>query len=134
MDCCRPRSAIVRSLACTTLLLPAAATSRSRSIGLPAVPRAMPLLLSTRATPSAPSICIAPLRAVVWSVMGSRFRGVGGGRSGESPSVGGVVGAVGDRLPIHDVVGRRETDPGIVDGGPSCATWVAAGADAVCGG
>src|SRR3954452_25543862 len=75
MDCCRPRSAIVRSLACTTLLLPAAATSRSRSIGLPAVPSAMPLLLSTRATPSAPSICMASLRAVEWSFMGGSLSG-----------------------------------------------------------
>jgi hypothetical protein len=69
---------MVRSLAWTTVLLPAAATSRSRSIGLPAVPRAIPLPLSTRATPSAPSISIAPLRAVLWSVMVFSLSGRGG--------------------------------------------------------
>lgn len=69
-------------------------------MGLPAVPSAMPLVLSTSATPSAPSICIASLRAVVWSFMGGspsgemgcwpapglRFRG-DGGRGGLSPRV-----------------------------------------------
>ena len=88
MDCWRPRSAIVRSLACTTLLLPAAAMSRSRSIGLPAVPSAIPLLLSTRATPSAPSISIADLSAVVWLDMSFSLLGGWGGAVREPPAVG----------------------------------------------
>jgi hypothetical protein len=79
IDCCRPRSAIVRSFACTTLLLPAAATSRSRSIGLPAVASAIPLVLSTSATPSAPSISIAVLRASVWVMVAAMRFSLSGG-------------------------------------------------------
>lgn len=52
---------MVRILAWTTLELPAAATDRSMPSGLPAVASAMPLWESTRATPRAPSICIASL-------------------------------------------------------------------------
>src|SRR5689334_3257285 len=62
-----PSISMVSSFARTTSVFAAAATERSKFRSPPAIPRAIPLLRSTRATPIAPSICIASFRATSMS-------------------------------------------------------------------
>ena len=77
---------MVRSLARTTLELPAAATFRSKP-GVPPAARAMPLSMSTIAAPLAPSIASSSAMTLSsCATGGAPVPSPGGGRSGEPRS------------------------------------------------